>query len=143
MSVSGIFISNIWLFKILAVYIAVNFIFQYLIKTNKITPSKVSRIFYEDDTEFTNSWERIKSKGILMYIIKRTVFFAAGMVIIGIVFRLNNRRMFWFEQGQTIFVALVFGVVVGIIDGLIEWVIQKDRYGNLMEKVGNDKNSRV
>lgn len=37
-------------------------IFEYLIRENIVKPSKISRIFYQDDEKFVNYWKKHKKK---------------------------------------------------------------------------------
>lgn len=43
---------------LLIIYICTGLLFKYLIKSNKIKSSKVSRIFYTDDEKFIKYWEK-------------------------------------------------------------------------------------
>ncbi|MBZ9626110.1 hypothetical protein G9F71_025220 [Clostridium sp. FP2] len=123
------------LLKILIVFLVaipvLSLIIQYLIKTNRIKPSKVSRLFHDDDETFIKSWKKVKEKGILRYTIKIIICYTIMMGIIGIVFILNKLSMYGYEQSQTVFVALIMGAIFGLINSLIGWVINSDRYSKL------------
>ena len=129
------------LLKILAIFIVVisglSLILQYLIKTNKIKPSKVSRIFHNDDESFIRSWKKVKEKGMLRYIIKNIITYIIMMGIMGIFFTLNKLSMYGYEQVQTVFVALIMGGMFGLMNSLIGWGLNSDRYSELKEKVEN------
>ncbi|MBZ9637792.1 hypothetical protein [Clostridium sp. FP1] len=90
------------LLKILIVFLVaipvLSLIIQYLIKTNRIKPSKVSRLFHDDDETFIKSWKKVKEKGILRYTIKIIICYTIMMGIIGIVFILNKLSMYGYEQ---------------------------------------------
>ena len=132
---------NMELLKILVIFLVVilviGLILQYLIKTNKIKPSKVSRIFYNDDESFIKSWEKIKEKGMLRYILKSIISYTIMMGIMGIVFILNKLSMYGYEQSQTVYVALIMGAILGLMNSLIGWGINSDRYSRLKEKAEN------
>ncbi|MBZ9684977.1 hypothetical protein G9F72_001205 [Clostridium estertheticum] len=132
---------NMGLLKILIIFLVaipvLSLTLQYLIKTNRIKPSKVSRLFHDDDESFIKSWKKIKEKGMLRFTIKNIISYAIMMGIIGIVFILNKLSMYGYEQSQTMFVALIFGAITGLLNSLIGWGINSDRYSKLTEKVGN------
>lgn len=54
---------------ILVIYIVLYFIFRFLIKSNKIKPNKLTRLFYEDDEQFIKKWEKDREKGKFINII--------------------------------------------------------------------------
>lgn len=133
---------KIWKYKVVVlfflIFIAMSFVMQYLIKTNKIKPGKLSRVFYDDDESFLKSWESIKMKGFTRYIIKEIITYVVGMEIIGFIINLKNLNMHGFEQNQTIFISLLSGSVLGAVNGLIGWGVYNDRYRKIIEKLGND-----
>jgi hypothetical protein len=130
---------NMGLLKILIVFLVavpvLSLILQYLIKTNRIKPSRVSRLFHGDDESFIKSWKKIKEKGMLRFTIKNIISYTILVGIIGIVFILNKLSMYGYEQSQTMFVALIFGAITGLLSSLIGWGINSDRYSKLTEKV--------
>ncbi len=120
----------------LAVFnLALSGIFKYLVKSDKIKPSKISIMFYYDDESIIDSWEKIKDKGMLKYIIRFSIYPTIYMGIAGVVFKLNNRAMFGFEQNQAIVIALIIGFIIGIIFGLMRWHELNKRYIKLKEKL--------
>ena len=127
------------LLKILIVFLVaipvLSLILQYLIKTNRIKPSRLSRLFHDDDESFIISWKKIKEKGMLRFTIKIIISYTIAVGIIGIIFILNNLSMFGYEQSQTMFVALIVGAIAGLLSSLIGWGINSDRYSKLTEKV--------
>ena len=132
---------NMGVLKILVIFLVVilviGLIFQYLIKTNKIKPSKVSRLFHNDDESFIKSWKKINEKGMLRYTIKNIISYTIMMGIIGIAFILNKLSMYGYEQSQIGFVTLIIGVILGLINSLVAWGINSDRYSKLKEKAEN------
>jgi len=129
---------NMELLKILIIFLVaipvLSLVLQYLIKTNRIKPNRVSRLFHDDDESFIKSWKKIKEKGMSTYIIKNIISYAIMMGIISIIFILNKLSMFGYEQSQTMFVALIFGAIMGLLSSLIGWGINSDRYNKLTEK---------
>nr|WP_312576987.1 hypothetical protein [Sedimentibacter sp.] len=115
--------------------IALSGIYKYLVKNDKIKPSKISILFYYDDESIIDSWEKIKEKGMLKYIIRFSIYPTIYMGIAGVVFKLNNRAMFGFEQNQAIVIALIIGFIIGIICGLMRWNELNKRYIKLKEKL--------
>ena len=130
---------NMGLLKILIIFLVaipvLSLILQYLIKTNRIKPSRLSRLFHDDDESFIKFWKKIKEKGMLRFTIKIIISYTSAVGIIGIIFILNNLSMFGYEQSQTMFVALIFGAIAGLLSSLIGWGINSDRYCKLTEKV--------
>jgi len=59
------------------------------------------------------------------------------MGIMGIFFALNKLSMYGYEQVQTVFVALIMGGMFGLMNSLIGWGLNSDRYSELKEKVEN------
>lgn len=130
---------NMVLLKILITFIVailvLSLILQYLIKTNRLKPSRVSRLFCNDDVSFIKSWKKTKEKGMLRFTIKIIISYTIAWGIIGMFFILNKLSMFGYEQNQTIFVALIFGAITGLLISLMEWGIKSSRYRGLTEKV--------
>lgn len=127
---------TIWIILGITILV-INLTFLYLIKGNKIKPSKVSRIFYYDDESFIKSWEKTKEKGILMYNIKNVIMLTAFYGIIGFInfSKDDNSIMYWREH---ILLLVVTVVIFGFLSSLIRWGIEQDRYSKLKEKVKND-----
>ena len=123
---------------VLFVNICISLIFQYLIKRNKMKPNKLSRFFYEDEEKFISTWEKTFKKGLLKYMLENIIFDSVLMVIVGVIFSIKNIRMFGFEQNKTIVVALAFGAVLGLIQTLIDWNTNKERYLKIEEKRKNE-----
>jgi uncharacterized membrane protein len=109
-------------------------IFRYLVTTNKIKKSKISKIFYVDDENFIKYWKRTQEKRMLRYIVKNIMISTAIMFIIGIISLLNKISMYGYEQNQTLLVALSTGVIYGLLFSLLSWGIENDRYNHLVEK---------
>ncbi|MGH4118952.1 hypothetical protein [Clostridium sp.] len=131
---------TIWIIlgiTLLFIFLVVSLIFWFLVKANKIKPSKISRLFYYDDENFIKSWEKIKEKGILMHNIKNVVMFTAFYGIIGFInfSKDNNSIMYWREH---ILLLVVTVVIFALLSSLISWGIEQDRYSKLKEKVKND-----
>lgn len=118
-------------FAILMIYIVINLIFQYLIKIRKIKPTKLSRIFYTDDESFIIYWEPIKEKGMFRYFVKTIIMHTTVMGIIGVALTLNQISILRYDQKQTILTALLIGIILGIINALIDWCFNNDRYFKL------------
>ncbi|MCT8975075.1 hypothetical protein N4T77_00530 [Clostridium sp. CX1] len=103
--------------------------FRGLIKKNLIKPSKISRIFYQDDESFINYWEKAQEKGILNYIIKKIIYMT---ITFGI---MNGISVLYKKQAQTVtlFGYLLICVIAG---GLyyISWGDNQNKYNELKEK---------
>lgn len=103
-----------------------------LIKKNIIKPSKISRIFYQDDESFINSWEKTQEKGLLKYIIKNIIFATVMTGIMGIV------SILYKPQGMTMFFYLSMGVIGGLILSIF-WDDNKNKYNRLKENMEKQK----
>ncbi|MGH4052521.1 MAG: hypothetical protein ACREVX_14530 [Clostridium sp.] len=120
--------------SVIVAIVVTSLTFRYLVTTKKIKISKISNIFYEDDENFIKYWEKIQEKGKLKFILKIIIFTTVGSGIIGIVFILNKRRMYGYVQSQTLFVPLLMGAIIGLINSLLGWGKNQDRYSRLTEK---------
>ena len=114
--------------------IIIHSIIKYLISTNKIKSSKVSRFFYDNDENFIKSWKRTEEKGFLRYTLNNIILSTAVMGIMSIFFLLNKRSMFGYEQSQTLRAVLLTGVIFGLIVSPIEWMRNEFRDRRLKEK---------
>lgn len=112
---------------VLLIIFATNLTFQCLIKKNIINPSKVSRIFYQDDEGFVNSWKKTQEKGILKYIIKNTITMTIMMGIVGVI------TILYKPQSLTLFEYLSMGVILGLANSIF-WRENQNRYNQLKEK---------
>jgi amino acid transporter len=139
-TVLGINMGVLRIWVVFLVVVVINLTFQYLIKTNRMKPSKASRLFYNDDERFIKSWKKTQEKGVLKYIIGNIIFCTAAMGIMGIVFILNKLSLYGYEGSQTLVVALSMGAVLGLITSLIGWGTNHDRYSRLKQKKGNNNN---
>ena len=117
---------------IVLVTLCLSLIYRYLITTNKIKPSKISKLFYEDD--YTKSWEEIKEKGMLKYILKNIITTTVMMGIVGIYLLLNKLNLYGYKQSQTLLVVLSMGVILGLINSLTLYLGGEHRYEQLKEK---------
>ncbi|MBK5241924.1 hypothetical protein [Clostridium sp.] len=131
---------TIWIIlgiTILFVILVISLTFWFLVKANKIKPSKVSRLFYYDDESFIKSWEKTKEKGILLYNIKNVIMFTVSYGIIGFFnfSKDNNSIIYWREH---ILLLVVTVVIFGFLSSLIRWGVEQDRYSKLKEKVKNN-----
>ncbi|MBZ9637487.1 hypothetical protein [Clostridium sp. FP1] len=125
---------------VVVTYVVIALILRYFITIKKLKISKLSRLFYDDDEKFIKSWEKMKDKGVLKYILKNIVIGIVTMGIIGIFFLLNKFTMYGYEQRQTLFVALFMGIIFGLINSLTQYIVGQDRYRQLKEncKVESD-----
>ncbi|MCJ7688557.1 MAG: hypothetical protein MUO60_04465 [Clostridiaceae bacterium] len=132
---------TIWIILGIAI-IVISLTFGFLIKANKIKPSKVSRIFYYDDESFIKSWKKTKEKGALMYNIKNVIMFTAFYGIIGFInfSKDDNSIMYWREH---ILLLVVTVVIFSFLTSLIKGGIDHDRYSKLKGKVKNDNKKNV
>ncbi|MGH4050179.1 MAG: hypothetical protein ACREVX_02315 [Clostridium sp.] len=127
---------NIFKIVLLVVVICnvISLIYRHLITARNYKPSKVSKLFYRDDESFKKSWKKIKEKGILKHVIKGTIIMTAMMGVIGLFFLFNNLNLYGEAQSQTVYYALLMGIVLGVLTSLMQWYFENDRYDLLKEK---------
>ncbi|MBU3180551.1 hypothetical protein [Clostridium psychrophilum] len=111
----------------------IGLIFEYLINTNKIKKSKISRLFYDNDESFIKFWEKAQEKGKMIRIFKSVLFTIVIMGIIGIIYLLNKNSIYEYDQSETMSVALLQGFNFGLILSLLQWITGKIRYKNLIK----------
>ncbi|WP_455717809.1 hypothetical protein [Anaerosporobacter sp.] len=120
---------NVGLLKILVIfliiYIVTILLFKYLIKSNKIKSSKLSRIFYTDDEKFIINWEKYRKKGKLMYLLYS--FMTNSLVIL-------VTSIFCFVViGSDFNLPVIGGLLTGNLIGLpIRWNMNEEKYYNLL-----------
>ncbi|HBV67623.1 MAG TPA: hypothetical protein DEF04_05140 [Clostridiales bacterium] len=126
------------IYSVIIIYIMISLVLNYLIKTNKIKSGKVLRLFIESDEEFIKHWETNNKDGIIKYAISNFRFYVIILFITGIFYMVNNINFFWFDHKYTIVVALMIGMVLGIVDTFIGWRAMGDRYNILTKKIEDD-----
>lgn len=120
---------NVGLLKILVIvliiYIVTSLFFKYLIKSNKIKASKVSRIFYTDDEKFIINWVKSRKKGKLLYLLYS--FMTNNLVFL-------VTYLFCFVViGSDFNLSVLGGFLIGNLIGLpIRWNINEERYYKLL-----------
>lgn len=122
---------------ILFTFVAISLTFQYLVTTNKIKTSKISKIFYTDDESFIKSWGKTQERGMLKYIIKNIISMTFMTGIAGIVIILYQRSVYGFEQSQISQIFpdyLSMGVILGLINSFM-WGKNQAKYSRLEEKI--------
>lgn len=119
------------LFIVLLTFGVISLIFRCLIRKNVIKPSKISRIFYQDDESFINYWRETQEKGILKYTIKNIIYMTItfGMVV--------SISIFYKRERQTLTPILFEYLSICVISGLIgrvSWGDNQNKYNQLKEK---------
>ena len=120
---------NVGVLKILVIvfiiYIAINLLFKFLIKSNKIKASKVSRIFYTDDEKFIINWEKNRKKGKLLYLLYS--FMTNSLVF------LVTYLFCFVVLGSDFNLSVLSGYLIGNLIGLpISWNRNEERYYMLL-----------
>lgn len=124
---SGYF--NIDIIKILAIfiilYLTTIILFRYLIKSNKIKPSKVSRIFYADDEKFIKYWKKNRKKHKLKYVLYN---FIINSIVILITFIMCSVFV-----GRDLNLGMLCGLLIGNIFVLpYKWNVNEEKYYKLL-----------
>ncbi len=110
-------------------------IFEYLIRENIVKPSKISRIFYQDDEKFINYWRETQQKGRLKYSIQDAIF---KITIIGMtVAVINGVAMLYKLQSKTSLTLspyLMAGLIFALMNYFLLWDDNQNRYNRLKKK---------
>ena len=107
------------------VYIATILLFRYLVKSNKIKVSKISRIFYADDEKFIKDWEKSRKKHKLKYVLYN--------FIINSIVTLITLIMCSIFVGGDLNLGLLCGLLIGDIIVLpYKWNGNEERYYKLL-----------
>ncbi len=109
----------------LFIYIVTSLLFKYLIKSNKIKASKVSRIFYTDDEKFIIKWKKSRKNGKFLYLLY-------SFITNSLVFLVTY--LFCFVViGSDLNMSVIVGFLIGNLIGLpIRWNMNEERYYMLL-----------
>ena len=120
---------DIFIIQILVIFIVVYFavilLFRYLVKSNKIKPSKVSRVFYTDDEKFIKDWDKNRKKHKLKYVLYNFTINSALILITSVIYLVITGRNF----NLGVFCGLLIGNTIGLP---FRWNINEERYYNLL-----------
>lgn len=109
----------------LLIYIVTSLFFKYLIKSNKIKASKVSRIFYTDDEKFIIKWKKSRKKGKLIHLLY-------SIMTNSLVFLVTYLFCFM-VIGSDLNLSVLGGFLIGNLIGLpIRWNMNEERYFMLL-----------
>jgi L-asparagine transporter-like permease len=125
---------SIWALIILVVFLVVYLvagnIFKHLIKSSRMQPGKISRIFYMDDEKFIRKWEKHRKKGKVKYVL--CTFMIYAMII------LVTSFVYFMVTGSDFNLPVFCGLLVGEILGLpINWNRNEEKYGRLRKRRGD------
>ena len=114
---------------VLVIFLVINlilsFIFKYSIKSNRIQPGKITRMFYMDDEKFIRQWEKKRKKGKLKNFLCNFIIY--GMVI------LATSVVYLVVTGSDFNLPLFCGLLIGNIIGLpVNWNRNEDKYNKLV-----------
>lgn len=109
----------------LFIYIVTSLLFKYLIKSNKIKASKVSRIFYTDDEKFIIKWKKSRKNGKFLYLLY-------SFITNSLVFLVTY--LFCFVViGSDLNMSVIVGFLIGNLIGLPNrWNMNEERYYMLL-----------
>lgn len=128
---------NFW-FRILCIMLALNivlyFIIQYLIKSNKIKPSKFTRLIYEDDERFIENWEKQREKSKFRYFI--AVISKYYLIYTLVLLLLIGGNVGMLKERWPSFLGTLIGCTIGAPIGR---AIREDKYIRLTENATINK----
>lgn len=102
-------------------------LFKYLIKSNKIKPSKVSRIFYTDDEKFIKNWNKNRKRGKFIYALYNFTIYSIVVLATSIIIMVVT--------GSDFNLPLFCGLLTGNIIGLpFSWNRNENKYYKLLNK---------
>ena len=120
---------DIFIIQVLVIFIVLFFdlilLFRYLVKSNKIKPSKVSRVFYTDDEKFIKDWEKNRKKHKLKYVLYYFIINSIVILVTSIIYSLLAGNDF----NLGVFCGLLIGNMIGLP---FRWNINEERYYNLL-----------
>lgn len=109
----------------LIIFYIISLLFMYLIKSNKMKASKLSRIFYTDDEKFIMKWEKNRKRGKMMSILYYSIINSIVLLAILIIYSLVSASDF----DLIMFIGLLTGNLIGL---LIRWSINEEKYHDLL-----------
>lgn len=114
----------------LIIYLVTSLIFKYLIKSNKIKSSKVSRIFYIDDEKFIKNWRKDRKKGKFMYVLYNIIIVSIVILATSIIYIVVTGSDF---NKLMISLPILCGSLIGNIIGLpFRWNMNEEKYYKLL-----------
>lgn len=133
----GLGFSRVFVLKVLIVlviaFFIISFIFRYLVKSNKIKPGKLSKLFYMDDEQYVKYWEKERRKGKIKFvlymdvIISITIWGAAIVVIAS-----TDGDFSKLKSTLPIFYGYLIGSTIG---QPLRWNINEERYKELTKNM--------
>jgi lipoprotein signal peptidase len=111
----------------------ISYLFRYLVKSNKIKPGKISRIFYMDDEQYVKSWKKERNKGKT-----RSVFYTDVIISITtwgtsiVVIALTDGDFSRLKNTLPVFYGLLIGNTIG---NLLSWNKNEEKYKELTKNM--------
>lgn len=133
----GLGLNKAVIFKLIILFIIAVFIisrvFRYLIKSNKIQPSKISRIFYMDDEGFVKYWDKKRSKGKLKSILYDDIIISIVIWVTSLsVIVLTDGNLNKLENTLPVFWGYLIGTTIG---SHLRWNKNEKKYNELTKNI--------
>lgn len=129
---SRFFVLKVLIVLVIALFI-ISLIFRYLIKSNKIKPSKLSRLFYMDDEQYVKYWEKERRKGKVKFVLYMDVILSITIWIASIVvIAATDGDFSKLKNTLPIFYGYLIGSTIG---HPLRWNINEERYKELTKNM--------
>lgn len=114
-------------------FIIMCFIFRYLIKSNKIKPSKISGIFYMDDEQYVKYWGKERSKGKIKFVLHMDVIMSITIWFTSIaVIAATDGDFSRLKNTLPVFYGFLIGNTIGYI---LNWNKNEEKYKELTKNM--------
>jgi len=133
----GLGINKAMILKIMMVFVItffiISLIFRFQIKSNKIKPGKISRLFYLDDEKFIKFWEKKRNKGKLKFvlyddvIISIAIWFTSLIVIV-----VTDCDFSKLKNALPVFFGFLIGSTIGYP---LRWNKNEKKYNELTKNI--------
>lgn len=133
----GLGFSRVSVLKTIIVFIiaiiVMSYLFRYLVKSNKIKPSKLSKLFYMDDEQYVKYWGKERRKGKIKFVIYMDVIISITIWVASIVvIAATDGDFSKLKNTLPIFYGYLIGSTIGYP---LRWNINEKKYKELTKNI--------